>query len=61
MAFAKAEIDVGVLILVSAQRAMRLGASRKADEHLEKNDIALRWDIKRLMPPTPFLVLDVTQ
>jgi len=59
MAYAQDEIDVGVLILVSAQRAMRPEAPRKSDELQGGNDIVSRWDIKRLIPPTPLLVLDV--
>ena len=59
LAYAQDEIDVGVLVLVSEQRAMRLEAPRKSDELLGGNDIVSRWKIKRLVPPTPLLVLDV--
>jgi hypothetical protein len=59
MAFARADIDVGVLVLVSSRRSMRLRASRNSDEHPEK--MIPRRDIRRFMPPTPLLVLDVEE
>lgn len=61
VAFARGDIDVGVLVLVSARRFMRLETVRNSDGHPEKNDAVSRRDIRQFMPPTPLLVLDVEE